>query len=176
MTGIIEQIKKIAIEIDKAIKTKDTGKVESCNTSGDVQAKLDVISDEIVEKHLSTVPSVAEIISEEKEDAVKLNSDGEWTGVPEILKLTMTAFYKIMESHSNTIKEMENALIMKSNKVDVHNLMSSKVNLKDFRQTVSDISQDIEARVSLDQVKQILESRLDSSGGARGKNCIVIDI
>jgi len=87
-----------------------------------------------------------------------LNSDGEWTGVPEILKLTMTAFYKIMESHSNTIKEMENALIMKSNKVDVHNLMSSKVNLKDFRQTVSDISQDIETRVSLDQVKQIVES------------------
>ena len=78
MTGIIEQIKKIAIEIDKAIKTKDTGKVESCNTSGDVQAKLDVISDEIVEKYLSALPSVAEIISEEKEGAFKLNPDGKY--------------------------------------------------------------------------------------------------
>jgi len=70
MTEIIESIKKIAIEISEAIKTKDTGKVESQNASGDIQVKLDVISDEIVEKHLLNTSSVKEIISEEKEKPI----------------------------------------------------------------------------------------------------------
>ena len=70
MTEIIESFKKIAIEISEAIKTKDTGKVETQNSSGDVQVKLDVISDEIVERYLLNVTSVKEIISEEKESVV----------------------------------------------------------------------------------------------------------
>jgi fructose-1,6-bisphosphatase I len=67
MTEIVKAIENIAVEIYEAIKTKDTGKADSCNVSGDVQVKLDVISDEIVEKHLLKVESVKEIISEEKE-------------------------------------------------------------------------------------------------------------
>ncbi|EDM23059.1 class 1 fructose-bisphosphatase [Caminibacter mediatlanticus] len=74
MTEIIKAIEKIAIEIYEAIKTKDTGKVESQNASGDVQVKLDVISDEIVEKYLLNVSSVREIISEEKEKPITRNS------------------------------------------------------------------------------------------------------
>jgi len=70
MTEIINSFKKIAIEISEAIKTKDTGKVETQNSSGDIQVKLDVISDEIVERYLLNLPSVKEIISEEKESAV----------------------------------------------------------------------------------------------------------
>jgi fructose-1,6-bisphosphatase I len=78
MTEIIESVKKIAVEIHEAIKTKDTGKVESQNASGDIQVKLDVISDEIVEKHLLKTSSVAQIISEEKEDAMPANENGEY--------------------------------------------------------------------------------------------------
>jgi fructose-1,6-bisphosphatase I len=71
MTEIFEKIKDIAIEISNAIKTKDTGKVEHQNASGDIQVKLDLISDEIVEKHLLKVESVKEIMSEEKEEPVR---------------------------------------------------------------------------------------------------------
>jgi fructose-1,6-bisphosphatase I len=78
MTEIIEKIKSIAVEISEAIKTKDTGKADSCNVSGDVQVKLDVISDEIVERHLSCVNSINEIISEEKEEPVKINENGKY--------------------------------------------------------------------------------------------------
>jgi fructose-1,6-bisphosphatase I len=73
MTEIVKAIEKIAIEIYEAIKTKDTGKVDSQNASGDIQVKLDVISDEIVEKRLLEVKSVKEIISEEKEEPVSKN-------------------------------------------------------------------------------------------------------
>ena len=78
MAEIINSIKNIAIEISEAIKTKDTGKVDSQNASGDIQVKLDVISDEIVEKHLMNVSSIIEIISEEKSEPVIINNDGEY--------------------------------------------------------------------------------------------------
>ena len=74
MTEIIDSIKKIAIEISDAIKSKDTGKVESTNASGDIQVKLDVISDEIAEKYLLDTSSVKEIISEEKEKPITKES------------------------------------------------------------------------------------------------------
>ena len=74
MTEVIENIKKAAIEISEAIKTQDTGKVETQNSSGDIQVKLDVISDAIVEKHMLKTSSVKEIISEEKESPVTKES------------------------------------------------------------------------------------------------------
>ena len=73
MVEIIESIKKIALEISEAIKTKDTGKMDTQNACGDVQVKLDVISDEIVEKYLLKTSSVKEIMSEEKETPVTKN-------------------------------------------------------------------------------------------------------
>jgi fructose-1,6-bisphosphatase I len=78
MTEIIKTIENIAKEIAKAVETKDTSKAETQNASGDIQVKLDVISDEIVEKYLSKVSSIAEIMSEEKEHPVKINEKGEY--------------------------------------------------------------------------------------------------
>ena len=78
MTEIIKTIEKIALEISEAIKTKDTGKVQTQNASGDIQVKLDVISDEIVEKHLLKTSSVCEIISEEKEEPMPGNKEGKY--------------------------------------------------------------------------------------------------
>jgi len=73
MTEIFKAIEKIAIDIYEAIKTKDTGKIEHKNASGDEQVKLDVISDSIVEKYLLEVKSIKEIMSEEKEEPVRKN-------------------------------------------------------------------------------------------------------
>ncbi len=78
MTEIIKKIEQIAIEIQEAIVETDTGKIDTQNSSGDVQAKLDVVSDEIVEKHLSELGSVIEIMSEEKEKPVKINENGKY--------------------------------------------------------------------------------------------------
>ena len=78
MTDIINAIKKCAIRINEAIKYEDTSKAESENKSGDIQVKLDVISDEIIEEELAKVADIKEIVSEEKEDALKLNENGKY--------------------------------------------------------------------------------------------------
>lgn len=97
-----------------------------------------------------------------------LHSDGEWSTVPEILKLTMTAFYKVLSSHSNTLREMGNALVMKANKVDIHNMLSSKVNIKDFKETLADISDDVESKANMNQVTKMIDTKMNAGLSSRG--------
>jgi len=78
MTEIIDAIKRSAIKINEAIKYEDTSKAESENSSGDIQVKLDVISDDIIEKEFSKLKTIKEIVSEEKEDAFSINENGEY--------------------------------------------------------------------------------------------------
>jgi len=78
MTDIIEAIKNSAIRINKAIKTEDTDKANTQNSSGDIQVKLDVISDEIIEEEFRKIPTIKEIVSEEKEDITLLNENGDY--------------------------------------------------------------------------------------------------
>ena len=78
MTEIIDAIKRSAIKINEAIKYEDTSKAESENSSGDIQVKLDVISDDIIEKEFSKLKTIKEIVSEEKEDAFSINENGKY--------------------------------------------------------------------------------------------------
>ncbi len=79
MNTIIETIKKVAFEIDNAIKTADLGYSDSENSSGEDQLKLDVQSDLIIEKAFATVSSVKDLVSEEKEGVLALNPNGKYT-------------------------------------------------------------------------------------------------
>jgi hypothetical protein len=108
---------------------------------------------------METDPNSVSIIRE------LLSSDGEWVAVPEIMKLTMTAFYRVISSHSASIQEIENILPMKANKVDINSMMNAKANVKDIRKTIADMAQDIENKTTVDEVKKIV----NSTGTARGK-------
>lgn len=98
-----------------------------------------------------------------------LNSDNEWNNVQEIVKLTLTAFYRVVSSHSAAIREIENVLPMKANKVDIHSMMNTKANVKDIRKTISDMAQDIQEKTSFDEVRKIVDTKLESQASARGK-------
>ncbi len=79
MNDIFETIKKVAFEIDNAIKTEDLGYSDSENSSGEDQLKLDVQSDLIIEKAFATVSSVKALVSEEKEGVLELSPTGKYT-------------------------------------------------------------------------------------------------
>ena len=76
---IFETIKKVAFEIDTAIKTSDLGYSNSENSSGEDQLKLDVQSDIIIEKAFASVKSIKNLVSEEKEGVLELNKEGIYT-------------------------------------------------------------------------------------------------
>ena len=79
MNTIFETIKKVAFEIDSAIKTSDLGYSDSENSSGEDQLKLDVQSDIIIEKAFASVAMVKNLVSEEKEGVLELNEQGKYT-------------------------------------------------------------------------------------------------
>jgi len=75
---IINKIEEIALKIDNLIKTGESGYSETSNQTGDIQLKLDIQSDEIIEAEFKDVDSIKAIISEEKEDILNLHEDGEY--------------------------------------------------------------------------------------------------
>jgi len=78
MNEIIESIKKSTIEIQKIIAQGDMGKSEEQNATGDTQLKLDIISDQVIEANFKKLKSVRRIVSEEQENIVEINEDGEY--------------------------------------------------------------------------------------------------
>jgi fructose-1,6-bisphosphatase I len=78
MDNILNSIKNIAIEIKKAIENEDLGYIDSSNSSGEEQLKLDIHSDKIIESELSKLKEVKAIVSEEKESILELNEDGKY--------------------------------------------------------------------------------------------------
>jgi len=78
MQDIIKAVEEASIKIKDLIETGDTGKSEQENSTGDTQLKLDIASDEIIEDIFKQIPSVKAIVSEEQEEIIPLNEDGEY--------------------------------------------------------------------------------------------------
>lgn len=78
MNEIIKSIQKSTIEIQKIIAQGDMGKSEEQNSTGDIQLKLDIISDKVIERNFKKLKSVKRIVSEEQENIVEINEDGEY--------------------------------------------------------------------------------------------------
>lgn len=78
MNEIIESIKKSTIEIKKIIAQGDMGKSQEQNATGDTQLKLDIISDQVIENNFKLLSCVNKIVSEEQENIVDINENGEY--------------------------------------------------------------------------------------------------
>ena len=78
MKEIFDGIKTAVKDIAQALKYSDFGYTANQNATGDTQLKLDVLSDEIITKTLSKINLVKELVSEEKEEALKVSGDGEY--------------------------------------------------------------------------------------------------
>ncbi len=71
---LIVDISRAAKYIQNAIRTTDTGLAGSSNQFGEEQVKLDVLSDDIIQHHLSESRLVASYISEEQSEVIQLDS------------------------------------------------------------------------------------------------------
>jgi len=78
MREIFDAIKISALRISEAIKYDDTGYAENINSTGDVQLKLDIKSDYIIEEEFSKLNSVKALASEEKEQVDMVNEYGRY--------------------------------------------------------------------------------------------------
>lgn len=78
MQDLLNEIKRAVLRISNEVKYADLGYLDSENSTGDTQLKLDVKSDKIIEEELSKNPKIKALISEEKDEPLKLNENGEF--------------------------------------------------------------------------------------------------
>jgi fructose-1,6-bisphosphatase I len=78
MQNIIDAIKTASIKIKSAIETGDLTKSDNQNSTGDTQLKLDILSDEIIQDIFQKQSNIKQIVSEEQDNIVDINSDGEY--------------------------------------------------------------------------------------------------
>jgi len=78
MNEILESIKKSTLEIKKIIEKGDSSKSEEQNSTGDTQLKLDIKSDIVIENNFKLLDSIKQIVSEEQENIVDINENGEY--------------------------------------------------------------------------------------------------
>ncbi len=78
MRHIIEAIKRSAFRIQEAIAYDETGYADNKNSTGDVQLKVDIKSDFIIEEELSKVSEVKGIASEERNNVEIINNSGRY--------------------------------------------------------------------------------------------------
>jgi fructose-1,6-bisphosphatase I len=78
MDEILNSIKKSTLTIQKLIAKGDMGKSQEQNATGDTQLKLDILSDQIIEADFKNLSCVKQIVSEEQENIVDINNNGEY--------------------------------------------------------------------------------------------------
>jgi fructose-1,6-bisphosphatase I len=75
---VFEGIAKAAARIADALAHDDTGYSDNKNSTGDVQLKLDIRSDYIVEEELSRIETIHALASEEKESITPIRDGGQY--------------------------------------------------------------------------------------------------
>lgn len=78
MQEIFKTIENIAKKISNELKFADSGYTQSQNSTGDTQLKFDVLSDKIIENEFKNTNLVKALISEEKDEMLNLNANGEF--------------------------------------------------------------------------------------------------
>lgn len=78
MEEILDCFLGLAPKIQALITNGETSYASSTNTSGDLQLRLDLQSDALIEKELSKIPSVRSLFSEEKENSQACFAEAEY--------------------------------------------------------------------------------------------------
>jgi hypothetical protein len=96
-----------------------------------------------------------------------LDTNSEWTNVPDIIKLTFKGIYHTLKVQNECIRDIEQILPAKANTDEIlHEMrqsMTQKANLNDMKKTMSEVAQALEQRTSFHDVRRLLEGKPDQS-------------
>lgn len=78
MQEIFKTIENIAKKISNELKFAEFGYTQNQNSTGDTQLKFDVLSDKIIEDEFKNSNLIKALVSEEKDEMLTINEDGEF--------------------------------------------------------------------------------------------------
>lgn len=77
--------------------------------------------------------------------------------------MTFKSVTEVLRAHGEALKEIENALPAKANKVDMAQQMIGKANVSDVSRTIAEVATNIESRVTFEEMHRLLEQKMSRS-------------
>lgn len=166
MIEVIEAVEKIAVRIKDAFIKEDVSYSNTMNATGDVQLKLDIKCDLIVEEELSKVFTLKEIISEEKEHVLTVNPNGKYTIAYDPLDGSSLADVNL--SVGSIFGIYENGISGKDLKAAIYVIYGPRVELVIARETVEMYKLGANGKFKfLHQIKLKNKGNLNAPGGTQ---------
>ena len=88
-------------------------------------------------------------------------STNEFSSMNNIFKQSITSIFELLKNHTEQIKKLENTIDQKCDKTELINSLVIKANNADVMKNFNDINNNLESKVSLDDVNLLINNKVD---------------
>ena len=104
---------------------------------------------------------MSEINLDEIKKIEDIISSNEYSSMNDIFKQSINSIFELLKNHSEQIKKIENTIDQKCDKIELINSLVIKANNADVMKNFNDITNNLESKVSLDDVNLLINNKVD---------------
>ena len=104
---------------------------------------------------------MSEINLDEIKKIEDIMSTNEFSSMNNIFKQSITSIFELLKNHTEQIKKLENTIDQKCDKTELINSLVIKANNADVMKNFNDINNNLESKVSLDDVNLLINNKID---------------
>ena len=104
---------------------------------------------------------MSEINLDELKKIEDIISSNDFSSMNNIFKQSITSIFELLKNHTEQIKKLENTIDQKCDKTELINSLVIKANNADVMKNFNDITNNLESKVSLDDVNLLINNKID---------------
>ena len=104
---------------------------------------------------------MSEINLDEIKKIEDIISSNEYSSMNDIFKQSINSIFELLKNHSEQIKKIENTIDQKCDKIELINSLVIKANNADVMKNFNDVTNNLESKVSLDDVNLLINNKVD---------------
>ena len=104
---------------------------------------------------------MSEINLDELKKIEDIISSNDFSSMNNIFKQCITSIFELLKNHTEQIKKLENTIDQKCDKTELINSLVIKANNADVMKNFNDITNNLESKVSLDDVNLLINNKVD---------------
>ena len=104
---------------------------------------------------------MSEINLDELKKIEDIISSNDFSSMNNIFKQCITSIFELLKNHTEQIKKLENTIDQKCDKTELINSLVIKANNADVMKNFNDVTNNLESKVSLDDVNLLINNKVD---------------
>ena len=104
---------------------------------------------------------MSEINLDELKKIEDIISSNDFSSMNNIFKQSITSIFELLKNHTEQIKKLENTIDQKCDKTELINSLVIKANNADVMKNFNDVTNNLESKVSLDDVNLLINNKVD---------------